>query len=113
MRAALVVAALAVAVATPALPQERAGSLEVQTVNGVRVWRPKPAPTPAAPAAAPPSTPVVVVNTPPPAPSDEVVGLPLAAPFFFHRGPFFHRRPFPPHHGPPVRRQGHFRHRPF
>ena len=103
MRAALVFAALALA--TPALAQEGTGSVDVQTLNGVRVWRPKPRPAPLARPATPPSTTVVVINNPPPvAPvGNEVIGLPVGLPFFHHRPhhrPFFpHGRPFFPDHG--------------
>ena len=98
MRAALVLVVLALA--GPALAQDGQG-LEVQTFNGIRVWRPKPAPARAAPPAAPQSTTIVVVNTPPPVAPEAgaaVIGLPIGV-------PFFHRRPFFPHHRPPVRHE--------
>ena len=99
MRAALVFVVLALA--GPALAQDGQGLLEVQTLNGIRVWRPKPAPARAAPPAAAPSTTIVVVNTPPPVAPEAgpaVIGLPIGV-------PFFHRRPFFPHHRPPVRHE--------
>ena len=78
MRAAFALALLALA--GPAIAQERNGSLDIQTINGVRVWRPKPAPAPAVVPAAPPSTTVVVVNAPPAAPeTGEVIGLPVGS----------------------------------
>src|SRR5215217_6750959 len=100
MRAALVVFALSLA--GPALAQETNGSLDVQTINGVRVWRPKPSPAPVEVQTTPTPTTVVVINNPPAEPSPgEVVGLPIGAPFFHRpvRGRFF---------SPPGARQPHF-----
>jgi len=116
MRAALVL--LAVCLAGPALAQEGSRSLEVQTINGVRVWRPK---SPAAPAerqAAPaPTTVVVINNLPAPEPSPgEVIGLPVGRPFFHRpsRGPFWPRPGVrPPHVQPQFGVQPYLSGRPF
>jgi len=90
VRAALVF--LAFFVAVPALAQDGKGSLDVQTINGVRVWRPKPSPAPAERQTAPPPTTVIVINNlPSPEPlANEVVGLAIGAPFFYKPfgGPF-------------------------
>ena len=91
MRAALVL--LALSLAAPALAQEGGGPLDVQTINGVRVWRPKPSPAPITSQTAPAPPTVVVINNLPaiePSPG-EIVGLPIGAPFFHRpvRGPFF------------------------
>ena len=94
MRAALTLVLLAFA--GSAIAQESNGSLDVQTINGVRVWRPKPAPPPVVvpPSPLPPTqTTIVVVNTPPAPQTDEVIGLPVGLPFFHHRP---HGRPQPP-----------------
>jgi hypothetical protein len=102
MRATFALALLALA--GPAMAQESNGSLDVQTVNGVRVWRPKAAPPPVVvPPAAPRSTTVVVVNTPPAAAeAGEVIGLPVGLPFVHNRP---HARPSLPH-GRPQRPHG-------
>ncbi len=105
MRAALVF--LALSLAGPALAQEGDGALDVRTVNGVRVWRPKPSPPAATRQTAPAPTTVVVINNlpAPEASSGEIVGLPIGAPFFHRpvRGPFFpHPDMRPPHFQPRI-----------
>jgi hypothetical protein len=101
MRAALVLMTLSLA--GPALAQQSYGSLQVQTINGVRVWRPKstPAPLGPPPAAAQPST-TIVVNPAPivldPEPQ-AYYALPVGPPYLGSRPFISHRRPSP--HGRP------------
>jgi hypothetical protein len=80
MWAALVL--LALSIAAPALAQEGGGALDVQTINGARVWRPTPAPARVARQTAPAPTTLVVVNNLPAAEPwpGAIVGLPICTP---------------------------------
>ncbi len=101
MRAALVLAALCLA--GPGLAQESHGSFNIQTLNGVRVWRSKPATVSAPPAAPQPSSTSADHDRGQPgsgrAPDDDAfIAGSIGSPFFhsrpFVRGrPFFHSRP--------------------
>jgi hypothetical protein len=116
MRAALVLAALCLA--GSALAQESQGSFNVQTLNGVRVWRPKPATVSAAPQPEAPQAVTVVVNPAPVVARDDddgwgdngFWGVPISPFFhgrrFVHGGRPFHSRPF--FHGSQVGFRGRF-----
>ena len=98
MRAAFILAALCLV--GPAVAQESVGSFNVQTVNGVRIWRPKPATVSerSEPQSSRPVT-IVVNSAPASAPDyddgwgdDGWWGASIGGPFFSR--PFFRSRPF-------------------
>ena len=96
MRPALVLCFLCIP--GPALAEEIVGSFNVQSINGVRVWRSKPATVSAVPSAAPqpPGPPpiTIVINPAPIVTADDgLIAGSIGGPFFYS-SPFFRGRPF-------------------
>jgi hypothetical protein len=105
MRIAFLVAALILA--GPAMAEDTPGTFTTNTINGVRVWSPKPSPKPAY---VPPPQQTIVIESQAPAPVQTYEpGLPYY-PVPFLVGPRFPHphvrpeRPTPTHFGRPGRR---------